>query len=179
MDIRNADCPYRYSSDAGYGAHWRGAAAEIGGRRPHQFNQRFSEQPRHRQRFVTYNGAVGGRILCHQPGPVVVGKFSAPARLNHQYRRSGEPRGTRRDTATAPIGPTRRRRAQSVAEGNSDAAVRPWFSAGPAARARWTTSPAIALAAGIPLWRDVPSSDNRQVRAENAPRRDLGSHLNT
>src|SRR6516165_3782527 len=28
-DIRNADCSDRYSSDAGYRAHWRGAAAEV------------------------------------------------------------------------------------------------------------------------------------------------------
>jgi len=79
----------------------------------------------------------------------MVGKLSAPPRLNHQYRRSGAPRSTRRNTATAPIGPRgpRWRTAQRVAEGFSDAAVRLRGGARPAARPRagWTASPAIAI----------------------------------
>src|SRR5262249_13896380 len=74
--------------------------------------------------------------------------------LNHQYRRSGAPRSARRNTATAPIGPSgpRRRTAQRVAGGFSDATVRPRGGAGPAARrprSGWTASPAIAIARAI------------------------------
>ena len=86
---------------------------------------------------------------------VLVGEFSAPSGLDHQYRRSREPRSARRNAATAAIGPRRpsRRTAQSVAEGYSDAASRSWGRAGPtarAARAGWTAGPAIAISVGIP-----------------------------
>ena len=115
----------------------------------------FPVEPRHCQRFVAYDGAVGGGFLCHQPGSVLVGEFSAPSGLDHQYRRSREPRGARRSAATAAIGPRgpSRRTAQSVAEGYSDAASGSWGRAGPtarAARAGWTASPAIAINVGIP-----------------------------